>query len=504
MFAGLDFGTSNSSIAILSANGEPQLLPLEGDSPYLPSALYTRRPLLDIGEVDEQALARRVAQGLREQGAQLRHYEEAYQAAVARAKQLQQPLPRHLPPREQSEEALRQTLRGVMRREQAMAAQAQQQTVGLSEALSAGAEVYFGERAIREYLEEPGEGIFAKSPKSFLGAELSARYQRTFLDYITRLMSEIRRQAERGAGAPITQVVMGRPVHFHGTRGAEGDRQAIALLREAAYAAGFQAVEFELEPVAAALDYERTLTQDRTVLVVDVGGGTTDCTVMRIGPSQRQQLERRGDILATSGDRVGGVDLDIRLAFRAFMPHFGLGSQRIDGLPISNHYFWDAVAVNDLPLQSEFGSRETGRRLAQLIEQAERPEQLQRLLTVQRERLSHRLNRSAELAKIQLSHHASSWADLDYVEPALAIELDRDLLARAAEEFLQRMASLAEEAMTAAGERPSVVYVTGGTAQSPVVREFIERRFPDLELQVGNLFGSVTSGLATKAARLFG
>lgn len=90
--------------------------------------------------------------------------------------------------------------------------------------------------------------------------------------------------AKQGAAATITHAIIGRPVNFQGIGGEESNRQAESILTLAAKRAGFVDVDFLFEPLAAGMDYEATLTDNKTVLVVDVGGGTTDCSVVKMGP----------------------------------------------------------------------------------------------------------------------------------------------------------------------------------------------------------------------------
>lgn len=127
------------------------------------------------------------------------------------------------------------------------------------------------------------------------------------------MMANIKQQAEADLQQDILQAVIGRPVNFQGIGGEKANQQAESILLKAAKRAGFKDIEFQFEPVAAGLEYESTLTKDSTVLVVDIGGGTTDCSLIEMGPSWRNRDDRRASLLAHSGCRVGGNDLDIHL-----------------------------------------------------------------------------------------------------------------------------------------------------------------------------------------------
>lgn len=110
--------------------------------------------------------------------------------------------------------------------------------------------------------------------------------------------------------------MIGRPINFQGLGGDEANTQAQGILERAAKRAGFKDVVFQYEPVAAGLDYEATLQEEKRVLVVDIGGGTTDCSLLLMGPQWRSRLDREASLLGHSGCRIGGNDLDIALAFK--------------------------------------------------------------------------------------------------------------------------------------------------------------------------------------------
>ena len=172
-------------------------------------------------------------------------------------------------------------------------------------------------------------------------------------------------------------------------------------------AAGFDRVEFMFGADRRGADYERRIDRDRVALVLDAGGGTTDCSMVRVGPSFRDQLRRDESVLGYSGDRVGGTDFDIKLAMRSLMPHFGKDSLLRSGLPVPATVYWNAVAINDVNALADFSSWKTGQEIRQLLADAVEKEKVARLLALHAGRLGYRLNRSAELAKIEPSDRES-------------------------------------------------------------------------------------------------
>lgn len=358
----------------------------------------------------------------------------------------------------------------------------------------------FGDAATAAMLEGD-DGFYVKSPKSFLGAELRERQIDNFTALVARMLGELLARTAEAIGERPKGAVIGRPVRYHGTRGADGDRQAIEVMDRAARVAGLEQVSFLLEPVAAAYAYEAQLNDERLVLVVDAGGGTTDLTLVRLGPERADRADRSADVLGTAGDRIGGTDLDARLAFRAFTPALGRESKLDNGLPVPNHYYVDLCTVADVNAQSRFGSEATGEALEDYLARAEVPAQVARLLRLHETGGSFRFNRTAERTKIALSDGAEVSADLDWLETNLALPARRDDLEWAALPLLDRIGELAEDVRAQAGATPDVVFVTGGTALSPVVADGLRARLGEVEIVVGDLFGSVATGLGLAALR---
>jgi hypothetical chaperone protein len=376
---------------------------------------------------------------------------------------------------------------------------------GLDVTTRAVDELRFGRAALAAYLEAPSAGYFVKSPKSFLGAKgLSDEIKARFVGVVAAMMANVKRHADAAAGEAISHVVIGRPINFQGAGGEEENRNALAMLIEAAHDAGFQDVAFLFEPMAAAMEYEARLDHEECVLVLDIGGGTTDCSFVRVGPDRRATIERDADILGHAGERIGGNDYDQLLALRAIMVLLGFGDELVSGLPIPNTYFVDAVSTNDVNAQQRFFSRRTLGRLDRLLFEARSPERLARLKAVQTGRLTYRIVRSAEVAKVALSDEQNTAIDLDYLEQGLLGATDRLEFAQACERLLVHLQGLVGEAVTAAGRQPDVIYLTGGMARAPIVRSYLDREYPLAKFVDSDHFASVTEGLTLWAQRLFG
>lgn len=261
---------------------------------------------------------------------------------------------------------------------------------------------------------------------------------------------------------------------------------------------------FQYEPGAAGLDFEAGLTAESRVLVVDIGGGTTDCSLLLMGPRWRELHDRQHSLLGHSGCRVGGNDLDIMLAFKQLMPLLGMGGATEKGLALPALPFWQAVAINDIPAQSEFYSSANGVLLRELLRDAAEPEVFSALLKVYRQRLSYRLVKSAEESKIALSAAPQVRSALDFIRPGLSAVLSPAQLAQAIEQPVQRILDQVSEVLAQdSATRPDVVYLTGGSARSPLLRQALADNLPGIPLVGGDDFGSVTAGLARWAQRQF-
>ena len=485
MYAGVDFGTSSCSIGVWK-NNDPVLLPLEAESSRLPSAMYTTRPNVHVEELDEFELKRRVANAKRQQTNNLKTAKEE-KRGVKRF----------------SDAELENIERGLMRREIGERSKAKYVNQSISDALYADTEEVFGEEAILRHISDPHSGYFIKSPKSFLGADIKHQHIELFSEIIMKILAFIKRSAEDKTQNEIMNIVLGRPVNFHGTRGEAGNAQAISILERAAIAAGFKEVEFLMEPVAAALDFERSISKDLVALVLDAGGGTTDCSMVKLGPSNIQSIERNSSILGYAGDRIGGTDLDIKLALRKIMPHFGKDSMLTSGLPVPSTIFWNAIAINDVNAQQRFMAESTRREIDTYLAQSMDAKKVRRLQILHDGRLTFRLNRSAELAKIHLSDRDPINLPLRYIEPEFVIPISRQDLRESIDRELDIFLSLMKDVESQANTKPDVIYVTGGTAKSHVVDEWIRSNYRNVEIVVGDAFGSVAAGLTTWANRIY-
>ncbi|MGV0959042.1 MAG: Hsp70 family protein [Limnohabitans sp.] len=360
---------------------------------------------------------------------------------------------------------------------------------------------HFGRDAIGHYLEGT-EGRLMRSLKSLLGSPLLmettqiGHQQISFQDIIGTFLATLRQRATAALGFAPTQVVMGRPVHFVDDD-AQRDAQAQASLRQAAQAVGFEEVSFQLEPIAAALDYERRLSQDSTVLVVDLGGGTSDFTVVRLGPERMQQSDRSADILATTGVHIGGTDYDQKLSLEQVMPllgyrHLGPGQREVPSRVFFDLSTWHLIHWQYQP--KAIGHAKT------LRSNYTDPRLHERLMQVLTGRHGHHIAHEVEQAKIRCSvTDANTPIDLSVIAPRLAAALGVGDMQTHLASLLTRTVACARQCVQAADLRDGqidAIYLTGGSSALRTFQRALQAAFPGVPLVEGDLFGGVASGLA--------
>ena len=449
MFIGFDYGTANCSIAVMQ-DGAPRMLMMENGSTLLPSMLSA--PTRES-----------VSEWL------YRHHQ--------------------VPASGDETQALQRRAMNYNRDEDI-------------DVLSNS--VQFGLASLKQYITDPEEVYFVKSPKSFLGASgLKPQQVAVFEDLVCSMMLHIRQQAQTQLQGNLDQAVIGRPINFQGLGGDEANAQAVGILERAAKRAGFREVVFQYEPVAAGLDFEATLRDEKRVLVVDIGGGTTDCSVLLMGPQWRTRHDREQSLLGHSGCRVGGNDLDIALAFKSLMPLLGMGGETEKGIALPILPWWNAVAINDVPAQTDFYSAANGRLLRDLARDARDAEKVSLLYKVWQQRLSYRLVRCAEESKIALSENTQIDTALPFISDTLATAISQDGLEAALNQPLTRILEQVQLALENSSEKPDVIYLTGGSARSPLIKKALAEQLPGIPIAGGDDFGSVTAGLARWAQVVF-
>ena len=354
------------------------------------------------------------------------------------------------------------------------------------------------------------QGRLLRSLKSILGSPLIDektpvyRKRLAFSEIIRLYVAELKRRAEAQCGGGLDHVVMGRPVHFV-NEDAGGDAHAEASLGKIARAVGFRDVSFQYEPVAAALDFERQITRETLVLIADIGGGTSDFTVVRLSPARRGAADRTSDILANDGVRIGGTDYDRYLSMAAFMPVLGHKTlQKRGDIDLPAGPYWDLSTWSSVHTLYDPKRMHEIRSIRQT---AQHPELVDRLIRIIDHRRAHSALMQVEEAKIALSEAESVTADLGWITPGLAVTSTAEDFRRASAHLNDRLRATTLACIAAAGVAPGdigALYFTGGTSQIPNVRAAIAACCPAASVVDGDRFGSVGLGLAVEAQRRYG
>ncbi len=370
-------------------------------------------------------------------------------------------------------------------------------------------ETRVGRAAVAAYVD--GEhGRLMRALKSVLGSALVdettqvGRRRLGFRQVIADYVAAVKARAEAAAGVAFDRVVHGRPVHFVDGDPA-ADAAAEAALADIAREAGFGEVSFQFEPIAAGLDYEQRLDAEELALIADIGGGTSDVSVVRLGPDRRRLEDRKPDILANDGVRVGGTDFDRALNLALVMPQLGYRSPlRRAGLSMP------AGPYHDLATWSRINRLYVPRALRDLQDlerQSARPDLVGRLVRTVEEERGHLLSIRVEEGKIAAANGEAGTILADWLTPPLAAAAGPEDVATHGAELAGRIGDLVARCLADAGVgagRVDAVVLTGGSTRLPTVRRAILSAVPGARVVEGDTFGSVGTGLAVEAARRYG
>ncbi|MGE4371668.1 MAG: Hsp70 family protein [Xanthobacter sp.] len=366
-----------------------------------------------------------------------------------------------------------------------------------------------GRAAISAYVDGVG-GRLMRALKSVLGSTLLdevtlvGRQRAPFRKVIACFIAEVKARAEQQADADITAVVHGRPVHFV-DGDPEGDRAAEDALREIGHSIGFRDILFQYEPIAAAMDYEQQINHEEIALIADIGGGTSDFSLVRISPERRHAADRAGDILANDGVRIGGTDFDRVLSLATLMPLLGYGTaMKRAGLNVPSGYYHDLASWHSI---NRIYDPKVMRELREVRREAQAPERLERLIQVIEERRGHALAGDVEAAKIALAATPETQIPLGWMERDLTLGLNRTELAEVTALLAERIAGRIDSLLQQAGlkrENVDALFLTGGSTRLAHVRHAIVSTLGEARVVEGDTFGSVGVGLTIDARRHFG
>ncbi|MCY1345080.1 Chaperone protein DnaK [compost metagenome] len=366
----------------------------------------------------------------------------------------------------------------------------------------------YGRQALHEYLEGY-EGRLMRSLKSLLGSSLLKSETTVlgsalpFKDLLGLFLGELKKRGEAAAGREFDSVVLGRPVFFVDDD-EKADREASDTLVEVARKIGFSEVSFQYEPIAAAFDYERGVEREELVLIVDIGGGTSDFSLVRLAPERRDVADRQSDILATGGVHVGGTDFDKQLSLQGVMPLFGYGSRMKSDALMPTSYHLNLATWHTI---NAVYAQKSQLALKNMRYDIVDGTGIDRLFSLIEQRAGHWLAMQVEESKIELTQADNRRIDLARIEPGLAVELSRPLFEDAIDALLVRIRASVDALLAQAGVgagQVDTLFFTGGSSGIPALRQSVAAMLPNARQVEGNLFGSIGSGLAIEARKRYG
>jgi hypothetical chaperone protein len=369
--------------------------------------------------------------------------------------------------------------------------------------------VFTGPSAIEHHLETEENDRLIQSLKSHLpsrtltGTEVFGRRYK-LEEMLARMIGDLRQHAEKQFASPIRSAMAGRPVHFASAESQEDDDFAVARLRQAFLLAGFERVEFEMEPVAAAYAYESTLDHDELILIGDFGGGTSDFSLLRVGPEVRRRGRTAQDLLGTSGVGLAGDAFDARIIHKLVSPALGSDSearslsQLLPAVPA-----WIYAKLEHWHHLSFLRTSNVREILRSAHRRALEPEKIAALIAIIDENLGYQLHQAVQRVKFELSRSEAAEFRFDEGSLELRIPVTRAQFESWIERELQAIEQCIDGLLRTAGVDPRAVdrvFLTGGSSFVPAVRRIFAARFGERRIRSGNEFTSVAHGLALCAA----
>ncbi|MGF6244852.1 putative chaperone protein [Paraburkholderia sp. GAS38] len=367
----------------------------------------------------------------------------------------------------------------------------------------------YGRAALEAYIDG-FDGRLMRSMKSILGSPLAENSTDLgdgsaikYTDVIAIFVDHLKRSAEASAGSPISRAVLGRPVFFVDDD-PRADQLAQQQLEAAARSVGLKEIHFQYEPIAAAFDYESHLTEEGLVLVADIGGGTSDFSLVRVGPERVKRAERKDDVLAHHGVHVAGTDFDRRVELATILRELGYQTLDPEGREIPNRVYFDLATwhlINTVYAPKRVSELVLMRHLFTETRHHDR------LMRVVDRRLGHALAAHAEEAKIGVAAGGETMIDLELVEEDLRLAFDEAQLIKAGHDETLRIVQAARDTVQAAGVAPrdvGAIYFTGGSTGLAFLSGALSAAFPDARPVFGDRLASVATGLGIHARRLFG
>jgi hypothetical chaperone protein len=365
-----------------------------------------------------------------------------------------------------------------------------------------------GSAAIERYLASETKGRFIQSLKAYLadrtfeGTGIGTQYY-TLEKLIALIGKHMSEQLGFASWPAPRRIILGRPVHFSNPPDVELDTFATERLLTAIRLSGFEEIVFEYEPVAAAYAYEARLQRDERILIGDFGGGTSDFTIISVGPGVRARGRRASDIIGTDGVPIAGDAFDKRIIRNLVAPRLGMGGEYLSPpskfLPVPS---WPYERLERWHYLSFLKSPSTLEMLERIQRTASTPERLEAFLLLIKNELGYQLHEAVQRTKFELS--AATEAEFAFESGPVTIrkKVTRADFEKWIAEEIGSMSGCVDRLMVASGLAFSDidrVFLTGGSSFVPAVRQIFVDRFGDKRVTGGEELTSVATGLALRA-----
>ena len=371
----------------------------------------------------------------------------------------------------------------------------------------------FGHLAVLQYING-SQGRFMRSLKRILGTdlmELKTEVNDIWLSYkdiMLYFMKHLKQTAETEIDSNLESVVLGRPVHFQDFA-PEADEKAEKVLKQIAFDAGFKNISFQYEPIAAAYAHEQNIEKETLACVVDIGGGTSDFSIIKLGKLFIQKTDRKSDILANTGVRIGGNDFDYDLSMKCFMPSFGYNTMlkpdeytsRVLPVPFQPYSMLSEWSnINILYTYKE------KKNIEYIYKHSAEPQKVINLYDIVQKELGHTLLNKVEENKILLSSKDKVETKIDFLSsnPTIISSIT-DFEASITKNTLKIKEALKECLSQASikAHQIELIVLTGGSTEIPYVKNTMLKMFPNAQISEENKLSSVASGLSYDAMRLY-
>jgi len=362
---------------------------------------------------------------------------------------------------------------------------------------------FVGQHAIDAYLEHCMGGRFMKSVKRVLPRSSFTEtkvYDQSYTaaDLVALILKYLKDKADAFLGEDITEIILGRPVVFD--EAVARDNLAQQRLEKAALKAGFKQITFQMEPIAAAFAYERTLKQNETVLVADIGGGTSDFTIMKLGPDKYKTSDRKQDMIAKGGIYIGGDSFDSAFMSKVLTPYFGkdlLYESRpgkmleVPGVLFDNITSWEKMNF--------FNVHKLVREIEKYYLLTGRSQNLMNLQVLIEQNLGYSLFKEIENTKLRLSGADSSSFHFKKSSISIVQDIAIEYYNKVIENNISKIARYIDAFLLKNNITPAeieTIFITGGSGQVRALKNIMSSRFGESKLHSGDFLNSVSEGLA--------